>query len=100
MSDADQHGSAGFGGPTGGTWGAPAPAGWGAPDPWGHEHGEDAAHRLDASGHMHHQTDPRARLIGEPHVVTSRDRAMRALLGGAAVVGLLGALVGAILAFS
>jgi hypothetical protein len=38
-------------------------------DPWGHEVGEDLDHQLDAAGHVRHQSEPVARLLGEPKPV-------------------------------
>ena len=38
-------------------------------DPWGREVGEDRNHLLDAAGHVPHQSEPVARLLGEPKPV-------------------------------
>jgi hypothetical protein len=35
-------------------------------DPWGHETGAHVGHLLDASGHIPHQAEPMARLLGDP----------------------------------
>ena len=40
-----------------------------AADPWGHEVGEDRDHHLDAAGHVRHESEPVARLLGEPKPV-------------------------------
>ena len=49
-------------------------------DAWGHEVGEDTSRLLDATGHMPHQHEVLAHLIGAPKVIGRRDRVQRAIL--------------------
>lgn len=61
----------------------PAPS-----DPWGHEVGEDANHLLDAWGHVPHQAEPLAHLIGAPQPVRARRTVDTKVAAGVLVVAL------------